>query len=228
MTHKLKVVEKLKERIKIGQPLRYLDIGANRAQFYKEVKEAFNDVQACLIEPNQHCKNLKHLNVEYHYCGISNKNGQMELILPRTKLTSKAGTFYKDINLVAMNKHDLVKINVPVYKLDTMFPDRVFDLIKIDVQGSELDVLEGGEQTIKRSRYVIVECSLKEFNIGAPLADKIVNKLQSMGFYIEDILDEYYLDKNPIPAQIDLLFSNLITNHKIDKYKDLLGIESNS
>jgi len=225
MTHKLNVSGLLKSQLKFDNfPIKYLDIGANRGQFFSEVKVAFPDVEACLIEPNPNCGKINRLGVEVHSCGISNKSGIMPLIVPKTKMNSKAGTFYKDINFALMNADDLIRIDVPVYTLDELFINRSFDLIKIDVQGSELDVIDGGTNTIQTAKYLIIECSLKEFNIGAPLADKIVKKLEELGFYIESILDRHYLGTDPNPIQIDILFTKDLKKHNSVEYQEYLGI----
>src|SRR5690606_28669717 len=46
--------------------------------------------------------------------------------------------------------------SVTLDTLDNLYPTEIFDLIKIDVEGMELDVLLGGEQLIRRSRPTIL------------------------------------------------------------------------
>ena len=87
------------------------------------------------------------------------------------------------------------------------FDGASIDFIKLDVQGSELDILRGGENTIKNTTFVMAEVSLLEYNQGAPLMDTVVNKMIDLGFYIVDIVD--YHRSNDIIFQLDLLFKNL-------------------
>lgn len=47
-------------------------------------------------------------------------------------------------------------------KLDTYFKSKIIDCIKIDVEGAELKVIKGGENTLKRSSLIIIECHLDE------------------------------------------------------------------
>jgi hypothetical protein len=77
----------------------------------------------------------------------------------------------------------------------------------MDVQGAELDILQGGRSTIMRSNYVLIEVSVEEYNLKAPLIDSIVPVMKQYGFYIEDILDYLRLSKNKI-SQMDILFKN--------------------
>lgn len=45
--------------------------------------------------------------------------------------------------------------------LDDYFKDRKLDYLKIDVEGAEYDVICGGLETIKKCKYVIIECHFK-------------------------------------------------------------------
>jgi hypothetical protein len=83
----------------------------------------------------------------------------------------------------------------------------MIDLIKIDVQGSELDILNGGRKTIKRSKYVLLEVSTIQYNIKSPLMDKVVEKMKEYEFRIEEILNYNKLDNGQI-FQMDILFKN--------------------
>jgi hypothetical protein len=77
----------------------------------------------------------------------------------------------------------------------------------MDVQGSELDILLGGRKTIKRSKYVLMEVSLVQYNIGAPLMDTLVEKMKEYEFRIENILNYNKLNNGQI-FQMDILFKN--------------------
>jgi FkbM family methyltransferase len=60
---------------------------------------------------------------------------------------------------------------VPVITLDSLANDRGAIppfLLKIDVQGAELDVLSGGERLLRSAEYVLLEASFFEFFTGGP------------------------------------------------------------
>ncbi|NBB81736.1 MAG: FkbM family methyltransferase [Verrucomicrobia bacterium] len=59
-------------------------------------------------------------------------------------------------SLVQNEDGDVVPIEVRVPALDDLLPNVNADLIKIDIEGSELGALRGGEMLIKRSRPVII------------------------------------------------------------------------
>jgi hypothetical protein len=56
------------------------------------------------------------------------------------------------------------------------------DLIKLDVQGYELEVLRGGEACLRHARAVLCEVSFKVFYSGQPLFHEIVAFLAARGF----------------------------------------------
>lgn len=56
------------------------------------------------------------------------------------------------------------------------------DLFKLDVQGYELAVLQGAEESLRRTRWVLTEVSFREFYRGQPLFNEIAGHLASRGF----------------------------------------------
>ena len=56
------------------------------------------------------------------------------------------------------------------------------DLIKIDVQGAELDVLEGSSVCLNHCKDVIIECQHTDYNENAPKFDAIKSFLERRGF----------------------------------------------
>lgn len=78
------------------------------------------------------------------------------------------------------------------------------DFIKIDTQGSELDILKGGFKAINNAKIVYTECPIIEYNIGAPNIQEYLNFFDYFGFYPMDILETHFMDS--ILVQIDIVF----------------------
>ena len=55
-------------------------------------------------------------------------------------------------------------------------------LLKIDVQGYELGVLKGAGSCLDHVDVVYVEASFVELYQGQPLADEVIDTLESLGF----------------------------------------------
>lgn len=72
-----------------------------------------------------------------------------------------------------------------VRTLDAIVQERGWpspDLVKIDVQGAEMDIIKGAMKTFKTTKYLIVEMQHAEFNKGAPKFDETGPWLESMGW----------------------------------------------
>lgn len=79
---------------------------------------------------------------------------------------------------------------IEVVALDDLFLEG--DLIKIDVQGAELDVIEHGPETIQKANYLLLELSFMDYNVGAPLIDDILAKTRDLGFKMIDTFGPHY------------------------------------
>ena len=56
------------------------------------------------------------------------------------------------------------------------------NLVKIDVQGSELDILKGGMETLVHASDLIIELSHKPYNLDSPKYFDVIPFLQDRGF----------------------------------------------
>lgn len=86
-----------------------------------------------------------------------------------------------------------VKIRVPVKRLDDLIPfNMTIDFIKIDVEGGELDVLEGGLELIGRSKPVVAfECGAASFLGYHKSPESIWDIFDSRGYLVYSITGEY-------------------------------------
>lgn len=58
------------------------------------------------------------------------------------------------------------------------------DMLKIDVQGAELDVLKGAEKTLKTVNHIILELQEVEYNKGAPQREKVIAWMHNNNFQL--------------------------------------------
>lgn len=87
------------------------------------------------------------------------------------------------------------------------------DLVKLDVQGYELEVLKGAARALTKIQAVIAEVSFLPFQKGMPVFYEVVGQLAEYGFAVYDILSLSMRPLDGAPAQTDLLF--LRTTHPL-------------
>lgn len=196
-------MDKLFRHIK---PKTLLDIGANIGIFTKDILSTIPNCNVIMVEANPNCEPyLKEIGQPYDMIALSNKEGIAELYIENSNLLATGASLYKE-NTIWYDDDKCHKQIVPVNTLDSRnyFEGKKIDLIKLDVQGSELDIINGGINTVLNTSFLLVEVSLLQYNQGSPLINNVVEKMIKLGFYIVDII-EYHKFENTI-FQLDLLF----------------------
>lgn len=69
------------------------------------------------------------------------------------------------------------------------------DLIKMDVQGAELDILKGAGDVLRDCKDIIIEMQNVEYNKGAPLKNEVIAYLNELGFVM--VGDGPFSDNGP-------------------------------
>jgi FkbM family methyltransferase len=86
------------------------------------------------------------------------------------------------------------------------YQGRAPDLLKLDVQGYELRVLEGAEKSLGGVRAILSELSLLDIHQGVPLLDEMLSWLSKRGFVAYDLCG---MTRRPLDGalwQIDMIF----------------------
>ena len=184
-----------------------IDIGSNIGEFSKEIlKNQHTNVIA--FEPLTMChENLDELNQTYHSrfiyfkYALSNKDGFDYINFGDKNYSGLASLEKKihNINYVNMINKNTAKIELK--KLDNFTDDPYFksiDFIKIDTEGHELKVLEGGLNFIKKNNIKLIQL---EFNRHHLYTNNTI-------YQFSEVLENYVI------TQMNLINGNLI---KVDK-----------
>jgi FkbM family methyltransferase len=140
-----------------------LDIGANLGTFCVPLARKIPKLKFHAFEPQriinyQLCANIiiNSLDNVYTYeLALSNKDDQLNLVMPDYAKETNIGAFSIDTE-VRSNEYECATTSV-TNKIDLVpldfFAFSDVKLIKIDVEGHELEVLQGGLETIKANNY---------------------------------------------------------------------------
>ena len=190
-------------------PRKVLDVGAHVGEFSTVIKNNVTDADIIMIEANPNCEPyLNKTGIPYQMLALSREKGEAELYVEKVNEIGTGASLYREnTEYYADGKFETVKVITDSLDNLNYFEGEMIDLVKLDVQGAEYDILEGGRKTIMRSKHVLIEVSLLEYNLGAPQIEAVVNKMKEYGFIIEDILD-YQRSSENILFQLDLLFKN--------------------
>lgn len=79
-------------------------------------------------------------------------------------------------------------------------------LLKADVQGAELEVLEGARTVLRDTEYVLLEVSLFRFFVGGPEVADVIAFMRSCGFVPYDLFHPMHRPLDGALSQFDLAF----------------------
>ena len=191
-----------------------VDIGANRGQFALIARKCFPDAKIDSFEPlqepadrfqelfkNDHSTRLHRLAIGLNEgeaaIHVSSRDDSSSLLpITDTQSTLFPGTAeYETRTIQVASLRDVIA------KHDV----QETALLKIDVQGFEMEVLRGCEELLGRFQYIYVECSFVELYAGQAFADEIIAFLRERNFILDGVYNPCY-DKNGRAVQADFFF----------------------
>ena len=185
-------------------------MGAQIGDFYRESKEVWPDSQIMMIEATQECEPyLKETGGNYLIAVLSDSKKTIPFYKTKLAETNTGNSVYKELTS-AYSDENLIVEERNTYTLDELYDGytATFDLIKLDTQGSEIDIMNGGSRLIKNTSVIIVEVSHVEYNEKAPLVDEVREYMESVGFIYNMEIGQTYSNEFNGLIQRDLVFVN--------------------
>ena len=200
---------KLKHELRF-EPRTILDIGAQIGDFYRECKQTWPDSQVMMIEATQECEPyLKETGGNYLIAVLSDTKKVVNFYKTKVADTNTGNSVYKELTS-AYSDDNLIVEKRTTYTLDELYDGytTTFDLVKLDSQGSEIDIMNGGSRLLKNTAVVILEVSHVEYNENAPLVDEVKEYMESIGFVYNMEIGQTYSNEFNGLIQKDLVFVN--------------------
>lgn len=197
-------------------PTLIIDVGANQGQFSRAAREVFGQsVRIVGFEPlkneyNILCRNFEgDSNAIFRNCAIGATTSTGEI---------NVNSYSQSSSMMSLGKHHISafpsaqvigKEEIDVVRLDDAMHGIEWtknSLLKIDVQGYELKVLEGAPLVLSQVNFVLVEVGLVPLYDEEPEFNEINNFLERAGFEFAKPLAKLRDDCSGIEIQMDALY----------------------
>lgn len=188
------------------------DIGAFVGDWSRYYKSIMPSSEFFLFEANPVCRdNLRQTGFSFFNCVLSSPG--------RTHVDYHAGglltgnSYYKE----STTFYDVEEVHrLPCTTLDYLvdvlnLPKPNF--IKLDTQGSELDILIGAEKTMQTVDLVYTECPIVKYNHGAPDIRDYISYFESKDFVPMNIFEHHQCAD--ILIQVDIMFMRKSTKIQV-------------
>lgn len=213
LRHRIGATTEHFEAIRLCKAATLLDIGANKGQFSLAYREFSPEGRIVAFEPFPESANrfralfAGDARAELHQTALADTEGEASFHVTTRKDSSsllEPGAAQE----AAYGVRDEVTITVPVKRLDQIVEMGGLArpvLLKIDVQGAELKVLEGCDD-LDKADFLYIELSFVELYKGQPLFAEVEAYLRHRGFAPIGFFNQSITAKFG-PTQVDVLFS---------------------
>jgi FkbM family methyltransferase len=192
------------------------DVGAHEGKITQRMNDVFEDASVYAFEPfpDSYKKLLEKENlsnrVKSFQVALSSQEGDSTLfvnsfsetnsLLPSNRINSAVDDLTANIDEISIETSTL-DIFCSKHKIDHI------DLLKLDTQGSELKVLEGGDRLLRSQSIKAIYCEVEFVEIyqQQPLFDEIFQYLKERGYYLHNFYNLNSLETGRI-AWADALF----------------------
>jgi FkbM family methyltransferase len=192
------------------RPRSILDVGANEGVWTRKAFAVFPDASFLMIEPQHEMKPLlEAVSRDIHrarwvQAGAGAQAGELTL------------TIWEDLQGSSLlpGKEDHVgaeRRTVPIVTIDSLYAGGTDfpDLVKLDIQGFELEALRGAQTLFGRTELFVLEVSLYEFMPRCPVVSEVVAFMAQRGYEVYDFPGFVRRPFDGALGQIDIAFSRV-------------------
>lgn len=195
-----------------------IDVGGNVGQFSKKIRTYYPEAMIYSFEPIPFVYDVLMQNFEGDqkfkgFCsGLGDKPGNSKFYLNDFSDSSSMLKIAEEhVKNFPYTKNETV-IEVDIKRLDDCIDVQKIEkpyLLKLDVQGFEDKVIDGGLEIVKNAELIITESSYKELYEGQVFFDVIYDKLIALGFRFAGNLEQMDSVFTGEPLQGDAIFKKV-------------------
>lgn len=177
------------------------DIGARHGEWTRAMRSALPQAEFFLFEANEKCVPELLRTGCKHAIGVLSSE---EKVVQFYDTDGTGDSYYKETT----SRYDTVAATERTTQtLDAVVRERGWpsaSLIKLDTQGSELDILRGGANVLRDASLVYLECPTVKYNSGAPTFQDYIDFLGQEGFVPCELCELHHAYGALV--QVDVLF----------------------
>ena len=205
------------EMLQMDQANWIVDVGANHGDFSHAAKTYYTSTRCLLIEPlpQLHDELAKKCNIFHgawtlEKCALGATNCVMPLFISQNDAIGSLAGFSDEYLAVNDTANPSSSIECQVRTLDEVTAQHgisAIDILKIDVEGFEFEVLEGGQRALQKTQAVIVEVSLvRNKHLHSNPLLNMLNLLSNSGFNIIRIIPSFFAQRETWkPVEFNIL-----------------------
>lgn len=189
-----------------------MDIGANWTKWSRMVKGFYPEAKFCLVEPQDELKDVLDNYVndypedQYHLKGVGSKKEELLFTIWEDLAGS---SFLPDPNDNLQQQGRQRKVELTT--IDDIIEENNFEipqLIKLDIQGFELEALKGAQSLFGNTEVFILEVSLFAFGAGQKMPEfvEVINFMHQRGYVPYDFPGFIRRPLDNALGQIDVCF----------------------
>jgi len=186
-----------------------IDVGAAHGEWSRECATVLPAARYVLFEPlSEYEPDLKSAvaglaRAECHNVGLGAVAGERQINVHPDLVGSSFYLEHEDSDVNGIPRTVRVDTLDEVCERRTLAPPY---LLKVDVQGAELDVLRGGTRMLAGCELIILETSFFDFYDNQTTVAEVIGFMRHSGFVLYDIFGMSYRPLDDALAQADLCF----------------------
>jgi FkbM family methyltransferase len=187
-----------------------LDVGANRGDWSRMAKKAFTTADCFLIEPQIEMKPfldafcLEYPGSRWFMAGAGAAAGELSLTV-YDDLVGSSFLHPESAQMIAAGKQR----RLPIITIDSLIGSGVVpkpQIVKLDIQGFELEALRGGALLFGSAEAFVLEVSLFRFLEGQPIFYEVLTFMEDRGYVVYDFPGFLRRPYDGALGQVDVCF----------------------
>lgn len=179
------------------------DIGAHNGSWSRWMRSsALRSSNFFLFEANQaHLSDLMVTGMNYFIDLLSSEDKEF---VEFYNSNTTGDSYYKENTTWFDEKPPVRKKCTTIDRLIEQHNLPIPNLLKIDTQGSELDILSGAKKILGKTELIVCEMPIIEYNLGAPTISEYLKFFSSYDYLPVDVVEIHRAEE--ILLQLDLIF----------------------